>query len=69
MPIVFLDGATAVQGMTSEQISSVSTALTSTINNVISTFVSLVPIIALTTGAIFAIRFVKGRFKKVEKVG
>ena len=54
--------------MTENQITSVSTALTGTINGVVDTFVSLLPIIALTTGAIFAIRFIKGRFKKVEGV-
>jgi len=55
--------------MSAEQITSVSTALTSTVSGVVDTFVELLPIIALTTGAIFAIRFVKGRFRKVEKIG
>ena len=55
-------------GMTAEQISSVSTALTSAISGVVDTFVELLPVIALTTGAIFAIRFVKSRFSKVERV-
>lgn len=59
---------TVASGMTAEQITSVSTALTSAINGVVSTFVELLPVIALTTGAIFAIRFVKSRFNKVEKV-
>lgn len=54
--------------MTEAQITSVSTALTGTVDGVISTFVSLLPIIALTTGAIFAIRFIKGRFRKVEGI-
>ena len=57
-----------VNGMTSTQITDVSTALTSAINSVVSTFVELLPVIALTTGAIFAIRFIKGRFRKVEKI-
>lgn len=62
--------AAATSGaLTSEQITSVSSSLTSTINGVVSTFVSLVPIIALTTGAIFGIRFIKERFRKVEKQG
>lgn len=61
--------STVVKGMTETQISSASTALTSAINNVVDTFVSLLPVIALTTGAIFAIRFIKGRFRKVEKQG
>lgn len=55
-------------GMTAEQITSVSTALTSAISGVVDTFVELLPVIALTTGAIFAIRFVKSRFSKVERV-
>lgn len=54
--------------MTENQITSVSTALTGTVNGVLDTFISLLPIIALTTGAIFAIKFVKGRFRKVEKI-
>lgn len=61
---------TAASGaLSADQISSVSSSLTSTINGVVSTFVSLVPIIALTTGAIFGIRFIKNRFRKVEKQG
>lgn len=55
--------------MTEAQITSVSTALTSTVNGVVGTFVELLPIIALTTGAVFAIRFIKGRFRKVERLG
>lgn len=54
--------------MTADQITSASTALTGAINGVLDTFIDLLPIIALTTGAIFAIRFVKSRFKKVENV-
>lgn len=60
-------GASAV--MSTEQITEVSTALTNTVNTVLDTFIDMLPIIALTTGAIFAIRFVKKRFKKVENVG
>ena len=63
------DTAAASGALSAEQISSVSSSLTSTINGVVSTFVSLVPIIALTTGAIFGIRFIKNRFRKVEKQG
>lgn len=54
--------------MTSTQITDVSTALTGTVDGVVTTFVSLLPVIALTTGAIFAIRFIKGRFRKVEGI-
>lgn len=54
--------------MSENQIAQVSSSLTSTANGVLDTFISLLPIIALTTGVIFAIRFVKGRFKKVERI-
>lgn len=53
--------------LSAEQMTGVQTALTSTINGVVSTFVELLPIIALTTGAIFAIKFIKSRFAKVER--
>lgn len=69
-PLLLIGEVTSSTGaLTSEQITSVSSSLTSTINGVVSTFVSLVPIIALTTGAIFGIRFIKNRFRKVEKQG
>ena len=55
--------------MSAEQITSVSTALTNTVSGVVDSFVELLPVIAVTTGAIFAIRFIKGRFRKVEKIG
>ena len=54
-------------GMTAEQITSVSTALTGSVNGIVDTFVDLLPIMALTAGAIFAIRFVKSRFSKIER--
>lgn len=60
-------GTSAV--MSTEQIANVSTSLTTTVNTVLDTFIDMLPIIALTTGAIFAIRFVKKRFRKVENVG
>lgn len=63
------EATTKVIGMTADQITSVSSALTSTISGIMDTFVSLVPIIGVTAGAIFGIRFVKKRFNKVEKAG
>lgn len=70
MGIYFLDGATTATGaLTPEQITSASGSITSAVNGVVNTFIQLLPIIALTTGAIFAIRFIKGRFRKVEKQG
>ncbi|MCX4364269.1 MAG: hypothetical protein OSJ70_00660 [Bacilli bacterium] len=62
-----MDTTTKVaKAMTAAQITSVSSALTDCVGGIVDTFVSLVPIIALTAGAIFAIRFVKSRFSKVE---
>ena len=72
MGLYFLDGATAGANsgaLTAEQITSASSSITSSVNAVVNTFIELLPVIALTTGAIFAIRFIKGRFRKVEKQG
>lgn len=55
-------------GMSTEQIASVSTALTECVNVVLDTFIDLLPIIALITGAIFAVRFVKARFGEVKRI-
>lgn len=55
-------------GMTTEQIAEASTALTGAVNGVVDTFIDMLPIIALTVGAVFAINFIKGRFRKVEKI-
>lgn len=54
--------------MTANQITDASTALTNTANGVLDTFISLLPVIAVTVGVVFAIRFVKGRFKKIENI-
>lgn len=54
--------------MTENQIAQASTALTTTVNGVVDTFISMLPIIGLTVGAIFAIKFVKRRFTKVENI-
>ncbi len=59
--------ATVTSGMTAEQITEVSSALTDAIGGVVDMFVDLLPVIALTAGAIFAIRFVKSRFNKIER--
>lgn len=55
--------------MTPEQITEAGTALTGSIENVVAMFVDMLPIIGLTVGAVFGIRFIKGRFHKVEKLG
>lgn len=55
--------------MTPEQVTEAGTALTGAIENVVSMFIDMLPIIGLTVGAVFGIRFIKGRFRKVERLG
>ena len=63
----FTIGDTASNTVISDaQMTSIQSSLTSTVNSIVDIFVQLLPIIALTTGAIFAIRFIKKRFSKVE---
>lgn len=50
------------------QMASIKSSLSSTISGVVDTFVDLLPIIAIITAAIFGIRFVKGRFNKVQRI-
>lgn len=52
--------------LTEAQMTSVSTALTSTANTILDTFIGLLPIIALIVGVIFAIKFIKGRFRELK---
>lgn len=58
---------TATGAFGSTQLESVKTALTSSAQTVLQTFVDLLPIIALIVGVIFGIRFVKSQFNKVQK--
>lgn len=51
----------------STQLESVKTALTSSAQTVLQTFIDLLPIIALIVGVIFGIKFVKSQFNKVQK--
>ena len=53
--------------LTTEQMTSVSTALTTTANTILDTFIGLLPIIALIVGVLFAIRFIKGRFNELKR--
>lgn len=50
------------------QMTSIKASLSSTISGVVDTFVDLLPIIVIITSAIFGIRFVKGRFNKVQRI-
>lgn len=53
--------------LTAEQMTNVSTALTTTANTILDTFIGLLPIIALIVGVLFAIRFIKGRFSELKR--
>lgn len=53
--------------LTSEQMTAVSEALTSTANTILDTFIGLLPIIALIVGVMFAIKFIKGRFGELKR--
>lgn len=53
--------------LTTEQMTNVSEALTTTANTILDTFIGLLPIIALIVGVMFAIKFIKGRFGELKK--
>lgn len=63
MDLIYLGAA----ALTTEQMTSVSEALTTTANTILDTFIGLLPIIALIVGVMFAIRFIKGRFGELKK--
>lgn len=67
--LLIAEAVSTASVFTAEQTTSINNALTSTVNAFVSTFVDLLPIIALTTGAIFGIRFIKKRFNKIERQG
>lgn len=54
--------------MSEANITAVNTALTTTANNIMSTFVELLPVIAVTVGIVFAINFIRGRFARLENI-
>ena len=60
---LLLLGASA---LTEQQMTSVSESLTTTASNILDTFIGLLPIIALIVGVMFAIKFIKGRFKELK---
>lgn len=61
-------GETAVTTsmFTTEQVGSITTALTSAINNTLSMFVELLPVAALICGVAFGIRYIKSLFAQVK---
>ena len=61
-------GETVTKVFSDTQMTSIKGSLSSTISGVVDTFVDLLPIIAIITAAIFGIRFVKGRFNKVQRI-
>lgn len=65
----FLEGAagTTTKVFTDAQLTSVKSSLTASVNTIIDTFIDLLPIIALITGAIFGIKFVKNKFNTVGR--
>lgn len=64
-----MEGATpAATGLfTAEMISDITTALTSTAQNVLGIFIDLLPVMAIIAGVGFGIRFVRGLFSKTSK--
>lgn len=50
-----------------EQITSITTALNSAIDNVLGVFVDLLPVMAIIAGVGFGIAFVRGLFNRVRK--
>lgn len=57
-------GAAAVN---ETQMTAISTALTNAASTVLDTFIGLLPIIGLIVGVSFAISFVSGKFRKIER--
>lgn len=57
----------AVSMFTTEQITSITTALEAAIDNVLGVFVELLPIMAIIAGVGFGIAFVRGLFNKVRR--
>lgn len=62
-----LETLTATGAFTSDQITAITSALTGAIDNVLSMFVNLLPIMALICGVGFGIALVRGLFKKVGR--
>lgn len=63
-----MEPSTPVGGMfTTEQVTSITTALTSAINNTLSMFVQLLPIAALICGVAFGIRMVRSYFNQAKR--
>lgn len=57
----------AANMFSSTQITDITTALNTAITNVLSMFVSLLPVVAILSGVAFGIALVRGLFKKASK--
>lgn len=50
-----------------EQVTSITTAITNGTGNVVTTFVALLPAVVVVTAAIFGINFVMNQFKELKR--
>lgn len=65
-----MENVTVVSNMfTSDQITSISTALNTAVSNVLSMFVALLPVVAIITGVGFGISLVMGLFSRTRHGG
>jgi len=68
LPILLAEVSTGVgAGFTADQVTSISTSLTTAANNVMSMFISLLPVMAIIAGVAFGIALIKGQFNKVKR--
>lgn len=58
--------STPTSAFNSTQLDSVKTALTSSAQTILQTFIDLLPIVALIVGVCFGIHYVSGRFSEVK---
>lgn len=62
-----MDGAAATGTvLTTAQVGKVTTALNTAIQNTLTMFIDLLPVMALICGVAFGIRFIRGLFKQVK---
>lgn len=61
------EAVTGTSMFSADMISKIQAALTSAVNNVLGTFVDLLPIMALICGVGFGISFVRGLFAKTRR--
>lgn len=64
---MFMEGAATGTVLTAAQKTSVSTSLNLAIQNTLTMFIDLLPIMALICGVAFGIRFICGLFNQVKR--